>query len=477
MTISFGQLEQPNNLHFREHEAPEPSETKNCMLTRREFGKLSAMTATAALLRSAAAAATPDISLEIAPYLLEASSKHKIQTIAYNGQVPGPLVRFKHGHPVTVEIINRTSDPEVVHWHGLSLPSEIDGAMEEGTPMIAPGASTRYSFTPSPAGFRWFHTHTFAGKNLRKAQYGGQHGFLMVEAAREPGDYDQEIFLNLHDWEARDMASDDGSMNPTYEVTTVNGKMLGFGDPVRVRQGQRVLMHVLNSSPTEVHWVSLAGHRLRVIALDGNPVPTPQTVEMLRLAPAERVCAVVEMNAPGVWIFGEVRKHVQASGMGMVIEYAGASGKPVWNQPEDLVWNYRQFAAPGPAEASPNVNRIELVFDSKFRGHGNEELWRINGQSYPQTAEPILRQGELYRLIMKNASMDDHPMHLHRHSFEVRTVDRSPEMSGLIKDVVLVPSKTTAEVEFTANNPGRTLFHCHQQNHMDRGFMMIFKYA
>ena len=68
-------------------------------------------------------------------------------------------------------------------------------------------------------------------------------------------------------------------------------------------------------------------------------------------------------------------------------------------------------------------------------------------------------------------------MHLHRHQFEVRTVDGSPEMSGLLKDVVLIPTKTTAEIEFTANHPGRTLFHCHQQNHMDRGFMMIFKYA
>ena len=447
------------------------------MLTRRQFGHLSAMTAAAGLLRPASAAAAPDVTLEIAPYLLEASPKHRIETVAYNGQVPGPLLRMKAGREVAVEIRNRSSDPEIVHWHGLGLPSEIDGAMEEGTPMIAPGATTRYSFTPGLTGFRWFHTHTFAGKNLRKAQYGGQHGLLMVEGAHEPGDFDQEVFLNLHDWEGRDMSSDDGSMNPAYEVTTVNGRMLGFGDPVRVKQGQRVLMHILNSSPTEVHWVALAGHRFQVVALDGNHVPTPQLVEMLRLAPAERVSALVEMNAPGVWVFGEVRKHVQAAGMGIVVEYAGASGKAVWNQPADLVWNYRQFASPDPPQASPEVNRTELVFDSKFRGHGSEELWRINGQSYPQTAEPILEPGRRYRLMLNNSIIDDHPIDLHRHRFQVVTVDGSPEMSGLLKDVVLVPSKTTAEIEFTADNPGRSLFHCHQQNHMDRGFMMVFKYA
>ena len=57
----------------------------------------------------------------------------------------------------SVEIHNLTSDPEIVHGHGLFLPSEIDGAMEEGTPMIAAGASTRYTMTPKPSGFRWYH--------------------------------------------------------------------------------------------------------------------------------------------------------------------------------------------------------------------------------------------------------------------------------------------------------------------------------
>jgi FtsP/CotA-like multicopper oxidase with cupredoxin domain len=451
------------------------------LLTRRRFAQLSAMTLTAATLRAAHPEAPPetpaDLKLEIAPYLLEPSPKHKIQTIAYNNQVPGPLLRLRQGREISVAITNHSPDPEIVHWHGLTLPPAIDGATEEGTPLIAPGATTRYRFTPKLAGFRWFHTHTFAGKNLRKAQYGGQHGFLLIEPANAPGRFDQEVFLALHDWEGRDTSSDDGSMNPTYDITTINGKMLGFGDPIRVKQGQRVLFHILNSSPTEVHWVSLSGHRFQVIALDGNPVPNPQTVDMLRLAPAERVSALVEMNAPGVWILGEVRKHVQATGMGIVVEYANASGKPVWNQPPDLLWNYHQFAASTPAQPTPGALPIELVFDSRFQGHGSEELWRINGQSYPNTAEPVLQLGQRYRLILKNISMDDHPLHLHRHRFEVRTVDHSPERAGLLKDVVLVPAKTTAEVEFTADNPGLTLFHCHQQNHMDRGFMMVFKYA
>jgi FtsP/CotA-like multicopper oxidase with cupredoxin domain len=449
------------------------------VLTRRRFAKLSGMAAGSVLVGTAPRTTNPPgITLEIAPYTLEASPKHHIRTTAYNGQVPGPLLRMRQGQEQTVEVRNLTNSPEVVHWHGLFLPSEIDGAMEEGTPMIAPGATTRYTFTPDPTGFRWFHTHTFAGKDLGKAQYGGQHGFLMIEPRENAGDYDRELFLGLHDWGGQLAGGDDGSMNPVYEVSTINGKMLGFGDPIQVKQGERVLMHVLNSSATEVHWISFSGHSFYVIALDGNPVAKPKKVRMLRLAPAERVSAIVEMNAPGVWVLGEVRKHVQAAGMGVVIEYAGATGKPAWTQPDDLMWDYSQFALPGePTQSRDEATRIELAFDSKFQGHGNEELWRINGKSYPNTDEPILKAGQRYRLILKNLSGDDHPLHLHRHTFEVRRVDGSPELNGLRKDVVLVRAKSAAEIEFLADNPGRTLFHCHQQDHMDRGFMMVFRYV
>jgi len=358
--------------------------------------------------------------------------------------------------------------------------------MEEGTPMILPGETVRYTFAPEPSGFRWYHTHTFAGKNLRKAQYTGQHGFLMIDGAGgnpHAAEYDREIFLALHDWQGYLMPSDDGAMMPMYDFCTINGKMMGFGEPLRVKQGERVLLHVLNSSPTEVHWLALAGHRFRVIALDGNAVPTPQVVDALRLAPAERICAVVEMNAPGVWVLGELRESIQAAGMGIHVEYAGATGKAKWVQPKEYRWDYWQFAgAEGVDGGESEAEEIPLVIESKFRGHGSSEEWRINGKSYPQTEEPVLRAGRRYRLVFKNLSSDEHPVHLHRHTFEVRSLGGKAGGRGLMKDVVLIPAKSESEVEFVANHPdaksgGRTLFHCHQQDHMDNGFMMTFRYA
>lgn len=443
------------------------------MATRREFLK-SAASAAALLGARVPAFAQADYSLTIAPCSIEVAPKKFVKTTAYNGQAPGPMLRMRQGVPVTINVTNKSANEEIVHWHGLFLAPEVDGAMEEGTPHIAPGASASYTYTPEPAGMRWYHTHTSAGKDLKRALYGGQHGVLWVEPKENPGRYDAEFFLALHDWDGTLIGSDDGSMSPVYNVSTINGRVLGFGEPLRVKQGQRVIIHIVNTSATEPHWLALAGHTFRVVALDGNPVPSPQTVAMLRLSPAERVSAEVIMDNPGVWVLGEVRKSAQALGMGVVVEYADRIGKPVWQQPQTLDWDYLAFAAGTSSSAQVNVTEVPLVFESKFAGHGAMDRWMINGRSFPDTETVALKHGQRYRLVMKNKSMDDHPVHLHRHTFEVKKLN-GRQTQGILKDTILVSAGTEAEVEFTADRLGLSLFHCHQQDHMDMGFMMLFR--
>jgi len=102
-------------------------------------------------------------------------------------RLPGPLLRLKENQPITIEVTNRTDRPEVVHWHGLRIPADVDGATEEGTPAHRSKLEAlATASTPRPAGFRWYHTHTMAMSDLRQAQYGGQHGFFDDRAARRP---------------------------------------------------------------------------------------------------------------------------------------------------------------------------------------------------------------------------------------------------------------------------------------------------
>ena len=429
----------------------------------------------------------PDYVLEIQPATIELAPGISVRTVAYNGKVPGPILRLRENVLVTIDVTNSSANPDIVHWHGLAIDSLNDGAMEEGSPMIPPGGKLRYTFTPQPLGTRWYHTHAGAGSDLARGTYSGQFGFLLVEGKPAPGDYDQEIFLAVHHWEpsfvpmAASMQAASANRTLTsgsdvgYKYATFNQHMLGAGEPIRVKQGQRVLMHLLNASATENVVLALPGHTFKVMAMDGNPVPNPRPVEVLSLAVAERIDAIVEMNAPGVWILGSTLAESRKMGLGIVVEYAGKTGAPDWTDPAPAAWDYIQFASATPASAPDET--ITLIFRDIGTMNGSQfDTWTINNKSWPDVDPIRVQAGKRYRLLLRNGSGDQHPIHLHRHTFEVAQIGHA-QLSGLRKDVINVMPLQTVAVDFTANNPGDTLLHCHQQLHMDFGFMTIIKYT
>jgi FtsP/CotA-like multicopper oxidase with cupredoxin domain len=452
-----------------------------------------------------------DYTLHIKTAPIEIAPKRILSAITYNEQFPGPLLRFKEGRQVTVDIYNDTDTPEQLHWHGQKISVDVDGAAEEGTPFIPAHGKRRIAFTPNPAGFRFYHTHNRAGANLAAGQYGGEVGAVYIEPAQEPGRYDREVFLVLKEFEPSfsrggDMPQDflspaesnrelkeigEGAMKASlakgmphgYEVGyrsfTINGRILGHGEPIRVKQGERVLFHILNGSATEIRSLALPGHSFEVVALDGNPVPNPMQVPVLWFGTAERISAIVHMTHPGVWILGDLADDDRGHGMGIVVEYAGRTGKAQWTAPPPFKWNYRRFAKPG-GTAPAADETFEMTFAKDNAAEEGFNRWTINGIAYPMTNESVpaalhVKQGKRYRLRMRNASDDIHPIHLHRHSFELTTLAGMPT-AGILKDVLMLGGYQEAEVDFVADNPGLTLFHCHQQLHMDFGFMALFDY-
>ncbi len=464
-------------------------------MNRRRFlssaGTLFAGSSLQALVPHVLAASAPstkaDYSFRIEGCTLDIGPGVSIKTTAYNGQVPGPLLRLREGVPVSIDVTNATANEDLVHWHGLAIDSLNDGAMEEGSPMIPAGATHRYSFTPRPSGTRWYHTHAAANDNLALGTYTGQFGFLLIEGREQPAHYDQEVSLAIHHWgpsfvpmvetmreQSSNMPLTTGS-DVGYQYATMNAHMLGAGEPIRVKQGQRVLMRLLNASATENVMLALPGHTFKVIAMDGNPVPNPKSVDVLSLAVAERIDAIVEMNTPGVWILGSTLEKARQMGLGIVIEYSGKKGMPVWKDPAPAAWDYTQFAnvtaAPKPDESFTLTFRdIGPMKGSQF------DTWTINNKSWPNTDPLMVQEGKRYRLVFRNGSGDQHPLHLHRHTFEVTRIG-DKQISGLKKDVINVMPLDTVEVDFVADNPGDTLWHCHQQLHMDYGFMQLIKYV
>jgi FtsP/CotA-like multicopper oxidase with cupredoxin domain len=437
-----------------------------------------------------------DFTLQIAPTIVELAPQVVISTIGYNNKVPGPLLRVREGQHLTVDVVNDTDVPEYVHWHGLLVPSEVDGAEEEGTPPVPPHGSRRYQFVARPAGSRWYHSHTAAMTDLHRGSYTGQFGFFMIDSANDPGHYDQEVFLALREWQyfLSPMDQDEEAAGPNdpmpekpanpdprpngLEVNaplySINDKMLGAGEPLRVQPGQRVLMHLLNASAAQIHRVALPAHKFQVIALDGNPVPAPQTVDVIEIAPGERVDAIVEMNRPGVWILGELRNDARQAGMGIVVEYANQQQRAVWLPPPTSRWDYTIFGKTAPHP--PPDETIDMVFEKVPGGPNGFNHWLVNGKGYPHEREFVFRHGARYRLVFRNRSDDAHPLHIHRHMFELVELNGKPT-AGIKKDTVIVPAFGRATVDLVADQPGLTLFHCHIQQHMDFGFMALFRYA
>jgi FtsP/CotA-like multicopper oxidase with cupredoxin domain len=226
-----------------------------------------------------------DVTLRIGPVLADIAKDHTISTIGYNGSVPGPLIRLHEGVPATVDLFNDTDTPELVHWHGQIIPAEVDGAEEEKSRAVPARGHSRYRFTPQPAGARWVHTHVMAMSDLNRGAYTGQFALVYVEPKNNPGQYDQEVFLATHEWEpiyTMEEEPDEALPPPPPGVTkdpkpngweigyqrfTINGKCLGHGDPIRVKNNQRILFHFLNASATENIQLALPGHQFLVVRM------------------------------------------------------------------------------------------------------------------------------------------------------------------------------------------------------------------
>jgi FtsP/CotA-like multicopper oxidase with cupredoxin domain len=453
-----------------------------------------------------AASGTADHTIRIATGLIELGPDTTVSTKTYNGQFPGPLLRMTEGKHVVVDVHNDTDTPELLHWHGQFVPAEVDGAAEEGTPFIPPHGMRRIAFVPGPAGFRFYHSHVAAGTDLSAGTYSGQAGPVYIAPQQDPGAYDQEIFLTLKEFGpflsrtempvdmlapteqipglheqavAAMKAALAAGMNQGYELAynffSVNGRMLGQGEPIRVKQGQRVLFHVLNASASEIRSLHLPGHSFRVVALDGNPVPHPAEVPVLWLGTAERVSAIVEMKQPGIWVMGELIDEDRTRGMGIVVEYTDRKGEPQWNTPQPFRWDYRRFAKSDAKPQEPD-EVIDMTFAARIGARQGFDAFTINGVSFSmEKMEPSFRltRGRRYRLRMTNATDDVHPVHLHRHSFEITSIAGHPT-GGILKDVAMIGSFQAMTVDFTADQLGRSLFHCHMQQHMDFGFMALF---
>lgn len=462
-----------------------------------------------------------DVTLEARPYRFPAVTGARFTGLAYNGQVPGPLLRVRYGQRFRARFINHTGRPSTIHWHGMILPNDMDGVPYVTQPPVPNGGEFIYTYKPDPPGFRWYHSHV--GDQLAL----GLFGAFLVEDPREPR-ADVEVVLVLHDvpdmrsfWAAiagksratmgmpRGLNKDGMQALPAGRAMHAMGPMVGMaktmtmGDevdylshcvsgaayphtrPIIVKVGQTVRLRILNASPTLTHYVRLAGHRLRVTHTDGNLMPRAVTVDALRIGVAERYDAWFEVTRPGAWLLQSLMGNGHDRQQSVLIRTPDAAHRAPEIPPASLegaeLFTYLLAGsamplAPGAHDpfGPANVRKTLLLGGGK---PGNPH-WTIDGKIWPHTPKIDVHSGDYVLIHFRNPTDMDHPMHLHGHVFELVEQSGQKLRYPLPKDTTLVPSGGTTTWRFLANSPpGRWVLHCHDLVHLMDGMMTEVDYV
>ncbi len=427
-------------------------------------------------------------------------------TWAYNDTAPGPLIRATAGDVLRVRVDNQlpSGGPDggasSVHWHGIAIRNDMDGVPPVTQPALGAGRSTVYEFTAPNPGTYWYHPHV--GVQFDRAL----HGPLIIDDPAEPGGYDVEFVVVLDDWidgtattpgaapttpdtvlaglhrtgmtmsmgggdTATSAVGGDGG-DVEYPHYLINGRTPDAPATFTARPGQRARIRVINVGGDTAFRVALAGHRLTVTHTDGYPV-APTTVDTLLVGQAERYDLLVTL-ADGVFPLVAAAEGKTSGAQAIVRTSACAAAPPAGLAPAELGGrrlDYRDLVAADPVAVAER--RPDRVHDLALGGDMGRYLWTINGQTFDQHRPLPVRDGERVALRFRNTTSMFHPMHLHGHSFTVRTGGARP---GPRKDTVIVLPNQTVVVDFDADNPGQWVIHCHNIYHEASGMMTVVSY-
>jgi FtsP/CotA-like multicopper oxidase with cupredoxin domain len=438
-----------------------------------------------------------DYALTSAPLKFSPAPGVEFAGLAYNGTIPGPVLRISHGQRLRAKFVNDSGEPATIHWHGMILPNKMDGVEGVTQAAVPDRESFLYEFTPDPPGTRWYHDHVSDGVAR------GLFGLIIVEDPKdEPAD--KEFAIVFHDVPnlATIQAAMDGVSNAPMVDPMGSPEMMGMkpddkmGDEVfylahcingasypntqklAVKVGDRVRLRVLNANPTQTRYVRLASHRLTVTHADGNRLEKPIEVDALRIGVGERYDAYFEVTKPGAFLLQGLSSAPLAFQQAVVIYTDGMENSPPLSSPQTLDGvDYFTYEKAGGLRQS-QADNATLSASKRYHftlngGDYGSNKWKINGKTYPNTEKIYVHRGDTVTVSFLNKTDMDHPMHLHGHVFRLTEIDGKPLLRPLAKDTSLVRANGgTASWSFKADSPpGRWLLHCHNEIHMMDGMM------
>jgi len=418
------------------------------------------------------AAAQPDAGRKVVTLDLEAGETDwefapgaSFPAWAFNGQVPGPVLEARVGDVLEVRFTNRLPEATSIHWHGLRIPAAMDGTDMVQRP-IEPDETFVYRFRLPDAGTFWYHPHVNETVQMERGLYGA----LIVRGDDEPV-VDGERVLVLDDLKldrngrlAKFGGFIEGHDGREGDVRLINGKQ----EPVlTIAAGQVERWRIVNASSARYVKLSLGGAPFRILATGGGLLETAESATEVLLPPAQRVELAVGPFAEGEEFAIEALAYGRMTFKRRGTERFGTLRVgPFRTSVAAIPARLRTIEPLAPADAPANRTVEFGVKYSLKRGMD----FVVNGEMHHR--DESVKVGELQVWDVVNATMMDHPFHLHGFFFQVLSVDGVAPARRAWDDVVNLKPKSTTRIAWMPDDrPGSWMYHCHILEHHAAGMM------
>ena len=444
---------------------------------------------------------------------------------AFNGQVPGPLIRVPQNATITVRFHNHIDLPSSVHWHGVRLDNASDGAVGVTQDPVAPGSDYTYTVHFPDAGIYWYHPHV--REDIEQSM--GLFGNMLVDAPSRdyysPANQEQALMLS-------DLLMQGDTLIPFGKelidfalMGRVGNVLLVNGEPdyhLQVHRGEVVRFYLTNVSNSRTWNVSFGGAPIKVLASDVSRFEHEQMVPSVVLAPAERYVVEVRFDKPGQYAMvnavqainhyrGEFEPEVDTLGAITVDSVAATPDYATqfatlrhYDSVTQDINRYRKYFDKAPDKsltltvrvsglplATVQFMTIDTAYfapvewvdgmpDMNWLSTSGQVQWILRDDATGKQNGDIdwhVKRGSVVKLRIFNDPMSFHPMqhpiHLHGQRMLVLSRDGVPTKNLVWKDTALIPVGSTVDLLIDASNPGDWMLHCHIAEHLGAGMMMV----
>lgn len=454
-----------------------------------------------------------------------------VKMLAYNGSIPGPLIKVPQNAEITLNFKNDTDVPSTIHSHGVRVENKFDGVPDVTQEEVKPGESFTYKLKFSDAGMFWYHPHIREDYAQELGLYGN---FLVTPTTTDywaEVDREEALFLD-------DILIENGQI-ASFDKTRADHTLMGrFGNTMLVngsdtynlsiKQGERVRFYITNAANTRVFNFAIPNTRMRLVGADNGKYEREEWVDSVTIGPSERAIVEIWFDKDGKYqIANQTPEKTYTLGTIAVQQNPVTTSyllaprinqdyinslnplRPTFAKAPDkkleltldmmgsessttnessgghMMGNGQMMGNDNPGMQMGDVKKIEWEDDMGMmnRNSTTDTLkWRMVDTATKMANMDIdwqFKKGDVVKIEILNDDKSmhpmQHPMHIHGQRFLVLSTNGVKSDNLVWKDTTLIQTGDRVELLVQMDNPGDWVIHCHIPEHMEAGMMSEFK--